>query len=250
MAQDRGPEAPEGRRGLPPSAYVFPPVETADEDGVVAVGGDLEPATLLEAYRNGIFPMPADPSGRGGHPLIAWWSPDPRGIVPLDGLRVSRSLRRSRRRYEVSLDAAFDSVVARCADPTRPAGWITPEIQAAYGRLHELGWAHSVETWDRATGRLVGGLYGVAIGGLFAGESMFSTCTDASKVALVALVELLSEDDVPGGGGPGRVLDVQWATDHLQTLGAVNVRRSRYLDQLRQALELPAPSAFTRASGL
>src|SRR5690606_23365927 len=128
------------------------------------------------------FPMPVRAADRE---VLAWWSPDPRAVLPLDGLKVSRSLRRSIDRYEVRFDTAFAAVVEACADPDRPGSWITPEVAAAYVRLHELGWAHSVETWR--DGRLVGGLYGVAIGGLFAGESMFHHDTDASKVALVGL---------------------------------------------------------------
>ena len=127
------------------------------------------------------------PVGRG--PRIAWWSPDPRGVLPLDGLRITRSLRQSNRRYEVRIDTAFDAVIQRCADPTRDGGWISADIIRAYTTLHELGWAHSVETFE--DGRLVGGLYGVSIGGFFAGESMFHDARDASKVALLGLVDRL-----------------------------------------------------------
>jgi leucyl/phenylalanyl-tRNA---protein transferase len=190
----------------------------------VGVGADLEPGTLLAAYRTGLFPMPA-----GGGPRIAWWSPDPRGVLPLDGLRVSRSLRRSCRRYEVRVDTAFRAVVRRCADPTRDGSWISADIIRAYSALHELGWAHSVETWEGD--RLVGGLYGVSIGGLFAGESMFHDATDASKVALVGVVERL----VAGGA---TLLDVQWTTPHLLSLGAVDVPRALYLDLLADAVAL------------
>lgn len=218
----------------PPSAWAFPPAEQADETGVVAVGGDLEPGTILAAYRNGLFPMPL---GRRGE--LAWWSPDPRGIIPLDGLRVARSLRRSCRRYEVRLDSAFEDVIDACADPARPDGWITPEMRAGYVRLHRLGWAHSVETWDPATDELVGGLYGVAIGGLFAGESMFHRRPDASKVALVALVGLMAE-----AGGQARVLDVQWVTPHLARLGATEISRRDYIERVRHAIQLPLPRAF------
>ena len=202
-----------------------------DEHGLVALGGDLEPGTLLGAYRSGLFPMPVD--GRGGGPM-GWWSPDPRGVIPLDGLRVSRSLRAAQRRFEVRVDTAFDDVVAACADPRRPGAWITAEVRAAYVRLHELGWAHSVEAWDDAG--LAGGLYGVAVDGLFAGESMFHHRRDASKVALLALVELLRED-----GDERRLPDVQWATDHLRSLGAVEVPRSRYLELLAEARQAPLP---------
>jgi leucyl/phenylalanyl-tRNA--protein transferase len=157
-------------------------------------------------------------------------------VLPLDGLVVSRSLRRSCRRYQVRIDTAFDQVVEACADPARPGGWITPDIRRAYGRLHELGWAHSVETWDDEG--LVGGLYGVAIGGLFAGESMFHRRPDASKVALVGLVELLAEDPV------GRLLDVQWSTGHLESLGVEAIPRARYLELLATAIARPLPEPW------
>ena len=197
----------------------------ADEAGVVGVGADLEPGTLLAAYRMGLFPMPV---GRG--PRIAWWSPDPRGVLPLDGLRITRSLRQSNRRYEVRIDTAFDAVIQRCADPTRDGGWISADIIRAYTTLHQLGWAHSVETFE--DGRLVGGLYGVSIGGFFAGESMFHDTRDASKVALVGLVERL-------GHGGATLLDVQWTTPHLTSLGAVDIPRPLYLDLLAEATTLP-----------
>lgn len=162
---------------------------------------------------------------------LAWWSPDPRGILPLEGLHVSRSLRRSLRRYRTTYDAAFDDVVAACADPSRPGAWIDERIAAAYGELHRLGWAHSVESWAE-DGTLAGGLYGVCIGGLFAGESMFSRAADASKVALVHLVERIC-------GGGGVLLDVQWVTPHLASLGAVEVPRPEYLRRLRAAVARP-----------
>ena len=196
----------------------------ADDAGVVGVGADLEPGTLLAAYRSGLFPMPV---GRG--PRIAWWSPDPRGLLPLDGLRISRSLRQACRRYEVRVDTAFDAVIRRCADPSRDGGWISADIMSAYSVLHDLGWAHSVETW--AGDELVGGLYGVSIGGLFAGESMFHDATDASKVALVGLVDRLT-------AGGATLLDVQWTTPHLTSLGAVDVPRPRYLELLAAAVAL------------
>lgn len=219
----------------PPTQWVFPPVDNADEDGIVGIGADLEPGTILTAYRSGLFPMPI------GRRAIGWWSPDPRGVIPLDGLRVSRSLRRSCQRFEIRVDTAFETVIGACADPSRPHGWITRAMRDAYIRLHRLGWAHSVEAWHTAGGGLAGGLYGVSIGGLFAGESMFFRARDASKVALVGLVELLRSD---GHNGSGRLLDVQWATAHLQTLGAVEVPRREYLALLRAALERPLPSAF------
>ena len=198
----------------------------------MAAGGDLSPGTLLAAYRTGLFPMGL---GEGGAAPVGWWSPLRRGVLPLDGLHVSRSLARSVRRGRTTVDTAFDAVVAACADPSRPGRWITPEVAAAYGALHRAGWAHSVETWDGE--RLVGGLYGLGIGALFAGESMFSVRTDASKVALVALVDLLR-----GGDGAGSaLLDVQWRTDHLASLGVVEVPRAAYLSALPAALAAPAP---------
>jgi leucyl/phenylalanyl-tRNA---protein transferase len=211
----------------PPCRWSFPPVEGASEDGVLAFGADLEPGTLLAAYRAGVFPMPI-----GGVREIAWFSPDPRGIVPLDEFRPSRSLRRSARRFTVTADTAFAEVIAGCADRRRPGGWITPAIRAAYQRLHALGWAHSVEVWDEA-GALAGGLYGVEIGGLFAAESKFHVRTDASKVALAALVERLR------AAGGARLLDVQWTTPHLASLGARDVPRPEYLRLLRAALHEP-----------
>ncbi len=217
----------------PPSAWAFPPPDRA-VDEVVGIGADLEPGTLLAAYRAGIFPMPLD--GTRGR-VLSWWSPDPRGILPLDGLHVSRSLRRSRRRFEVRVDTSIADVIAACADRRRPSGWISPAIQSAYLRLHQLGWVHSVEAWSLDDGSLAGGLYGVAVGGFFAGESMFHRSTDASKVALVALVEMLRE-------GGAALLDVQWRTAHLARLGAVAVPRAEHLERLAAALTLPLPGVF------
>ena len=158
---------------------------------------------------------------------IGWWSPDPRGILPLDGLIVSRSLRSSRRRFEIRIDTAFKEVMQRCADPARPHGWINEEFIAAYTTLHELGWAHSIETWR--DDKLVGGLYGVRIGGLFAGESKFHSVTDASKVAVVATVDWLRSTG-------GTLFDVQWRTDHLATLGAVEISRDDYVRRVVHAV--------------
>jgi leucyl/phenylalanyl-tRNA--protein transferase len=209
----------------PPSRWQLPAPEMADADGIVGVGADLEPGTLLAAYRSGLFPMPI---GRRG---IAWFSPDPRAIIPLDGLRVSRSLRRSVRRFDVRRDTQFGEVMVRCADPHRPGGWITPKFVKAYLRLHRLGWANSFECFDD-TGALVGGLYGVRIGRFFAGESMFHTASDASKVALLALVDWLRDTGAT-------LLDVQWMTHHLRTLGAVEIARPEYLDRLDAATGRP-----------
>lgn len=211
-----------------PSQWAFPPADAADEHGLVAVGADLAPGTLLAAYRAGLFPMPL-----GRTDKLGWWSPDPRGVIPLDGLRVARSLRRSVRRYRVTADMAFAEVVDACRGIERPHGWISPEIRDAYVRLHKMGWAHSVEAWSE-DGELVGGLYGVSIGGLFAGESMFHVDRDASKVALVSLVGRLAH------GGATRLLDVQWATEHMRSLGAVEISRGEYLSALQVAVKQPS----------
>jgi leucyl/phenylalanyl-tRNA--protein transferase len=227
----------------PPSSFSFPPVSAADAKGKVVVGGDLEPGTLLAAYRAGLFPM------RQGTGELAWWSPDPRAVIIPDGVRVSTSLRRSRRRFEIRVDTAFGAVIDACADrPAEEYLWITPEIRQAFLRLHQLGWAHCVEAWTLPTvnepSMLAGGLYGVAIGGLFGGESMFHRMRDASKAALVALGELLRDD---GREGDGRIIDVQWITPHMASLGAIEVRRKEYLARLERALALPLPAAFTPA---
>lgn len=221
------------------SRYAFDLTTAEPGEDLVGVGADLEPGTLLAGYRAGVFPMG---TGRGGRGPTGWWSPDPRGVLPLDRLRVSRSLRRSCARFEIRVDTDFDGVLQACADPSRSGRWITPRMAEAYRRLHRLGWAHSVECWR--DGRLVGGLYGVGIGGLFAGESMFHRETDASKVALVALVALLRAD-----GDPRRLLDVQWRTDHLASLGVREVPRPVYLALLARALQAPPPQFVPPAPG-
>ena len=216
------------RPGDPPSA--FPPVETAlaEPDGLLCAGGDLSPERLVEAYRRGIFPWFS-----AGQPIL-WWSPDPRTVLYPSELRVSRSLARSLRNrgYTASVDRAFGEVIDRCADPAqRPEGtWITADMRAAYLRLHELGWAHSIETWD--ADRLVGGLYGVALGQAFFGESMFSLGRDASKVALWGLTGLLRERDI-------RFLDCQVASSHLASLGARSIARREFLLELARATAGP-----------
>tara|TARA_B100000959_G_scaffold19809_1_gene19096 strand:+ start:20198 stop:20839 length:642 start_codon:yes stop_codon:yes gene_type:complete len=207
---------------------MFPPVRTADEHGVVGVGADIDTGTVLDAYRSGMFPMPLEQEGP-----MAWWSPDPRGVLRPAELSVSRSLRTSCRRYEIRIDTAFSKVMAGCADPSRDRGWIDHRIIGAYQQLHALGWAHSVEAWDEDG--LAGGLYGVAIGGLFAGESMFQQRTDASKAALVGLVDIL-------GDSPDRLIDVQWCTDHLASLGAIEVTRDDYLSRLPRLLSAEGPT--------
>jgi leucyl/phenylalanyl-tRNA---protein transferase len=212
----------------PPSRWQLPPPESADDREICGVGADLEPGTLLSAYRTGLFPMRLGLDGP-----VAWWSPDPRGVIPLDGLYVSRSLRRSQRRFELRINTAFEAVMRACADPARPHGWIDESFVAAYGELHRLGWAHSIETWH--DDELVGGLYGVACGGFFAGESMFHRVSDASKVAVLNTVELLRR-------GGAALFDVQWVTPHLESLGAVPMRRRVYVRRLADAIALPGPT--------
>jgi leucyl/phenylalanyl-tRNA---protein transferase len=203
----------------------FPPVTTAlaEPDGLLAAGGDLSPERLLAAYRRGIFPWYEE-----GQPIL-WWSPDPRCVLLPDALKVSRSLSRRLRRgdYEITFDSAFDEVIRACAEPRQGSGgtWITDAMIDAYVRLHTRGWAHSVEVWRQ--GRLVGGLYGVAIGRVFFGESMFSRATDASKVALVSLVSAL----LPLGY---RMLDCQLPSAHLESLGAAAMPRPMFIDLLQQ----------------
>ncbi len=219
----------------PPTPWVFPDTERARHD-LVAFGADLEPGTLLGAYRRGIFPMPLVEED-----TIGWFSPVARAVLPVDGLRVTRSMRQSARRFTTSVDASFAEVVAGCADPAREGGWIDEAMARAYARLHELGWAHSIEVWRGE--RLAGGLYGVAIGGLFCGESMFHRDRDASKVALMALVELLRD------GEPERLLDVQWATPHLTSLGVVEIGRPAYLRRLATALTVRLPALWDDTAG-
>lgn len=201
---------------------------------VLAVGADFTPGTLLAAYRTGIFPWPhgqeEDPDG---DPLVLWFSPDPRAVFPLDAdPHWSRSLRRTLRihPYEVTLDEAFEEVMQMCG-ATREKTWILPELVQGYVRLHELGWAHSVEVWEQtAKGRvLVGGIYGLALGGVFAGESMFHTKTDCSKIAFASLTQKLR-------AGGFALFDVQVQNPHLASLGCVEIPRSAYLARLPEAL--------------
>lgn len=217
----------------PPTIWEFPsPERFHPDDDLVATGADLEPGTVLAAYRRGLFPMPVG----GRRAPMAWFSPVRRGVLRPGELHVSRSLARSRPRFEIRLDTACAEVIDACADPRRPSGWIDGRIRAAYLRLHELGWVHSVETWR--AGRLVGGLYGVAIGGLFAGESMFHHETDASKVALLGLADVLDD------GGRDRLVDTQWLTPHLASLGAIETSREEYLALLPGLLEAPAQASW------
>ena len=189
----------------------------------------IEPEMLLQAYQMGLFPM-AD-ADEAGKEQIAWYAPDPRGVIPLDGFHVPRGLKRAlkKREYEIRMDTNFLAVIENCAD--RDETWISSGIQASYVRLHELGWAHSVESWYG--GKLVGGLYGVAIGGAFFGESMFSQRTDASKIALVHLVERLKEKGFV-------LLDTQWLNPHLEQFGCIEIPREQYMHELEIALQVEA----------
>jgi leucyl/phenylalanyl-tRNA--protein transferase len=211
----------------PASPWSFAPDDAGERD-LVGAGADLQPGTVLTAYRQGVFPMPVDDG------QMLWWSPATRAILPATSLKISRSLARSVRRFEIRVDTAFDEVLRACADPSREGGWIDERMMRAYAALQRLGWVHSVEAWR--DGELAGGLYGVNIGGLFAGESMLHRRRDASKVALVALVEMLRDPIVE------RLLDVQWLTPHLASLGAVAIPRREYLKRLRDALDQPPPN--------
>jgi len=211
-----------------PRTYTFPPLEAASPEGLLAVGGDLNPDRLLSAYRQGVFPWFSD-----GQPIL-WWSPDPRAILYPADLHISRSLRKSLRTqgFAVTADRAFDDVIQRCAESrnAREGTWITSGMQEAYCTLHRMGYAHSVETWQN--GQLVGGLYGLAIGKAFFGESMFSQITDASKTALVALSVSLT-------AGGYHFIDCQVVSEHLNSLGAKAVPRYRFSSELKQAVETP-----------
>jgi leucyl/phenylalanyl-tRNA---protein transferase len=213
-------------RAVPPSSWMLPAPSQADPDGVVGIGADLAPGTLVDAYRNGIFPWPHEGVA------LPWFAPDPRGIIELDQVHVSRSLRRTLRRsgWVTTMDQAFDAVVAGCAHERSDDGtWITDPMRRAYIRLHQLGWAHSIEVWD--DGHLVGGLYGVQVGAVFTGESMFHLVSDASKVALVDLCDRFAE-------ARGAFFDVQLTTPHLQSLGAVDVPRATFVERLHAARDL------------
>ncbi|MGH8452928.1 MAG: leucyl/phenylalanyl-tRNA--protein transferase [Nevskiales bacterium] len=208
----------------------FPPVTKAlrEPNGLLAFGGDLSPTRLLNAYRHGIFPWYS-----GDEPIL-WWSPDPRCVFRPDSIHVSRSLRKAlnRRDFEISFDHAFESVIEACAAPRKQqeGTWLTPAMISAYIRLHHEGWAHSVEVWRDSA--LIGGIYGVAIGGAFFGESMFSRAPNGSKIALVALAQRLDEWGFT-------LLDAQVRSPHLYTLGAVDLLRECFMTELAAALRLP-----------
>jgi leucyl/phenylalanyl-tRNA--protein transferase len=218
----------------PPSPWLLGLDRATPLKDLVGVGADLEPGTLLKAYRAGLFPMGL---GERGDPPTGWWSPDPRGVLLHGNVKVSRSLRKSLRHFEIRVDTVFSEVIEACADPSRQGRWITPGIIEAYTRMHELGWAHSVEAWR--DGELEGGLYGLAVGGLFAGESMFRRASDASKCALVGLSDLVFAD-----GDRRRIIDVQWVTPHLASLGITQVPRRDYVARIERALPLPLPAHF------
>jgi leucyl/phenylalanyl-tRNA---protein transferase len=193
----------------------------------MSIDGVLTPELILAAYRGGFFPMPDQDSGE-----IFWYNPDPRAIIPLHAFHVSRSLRRTARKqsFEVTFNQAFSDVIGACAD--RPQTWISPAIKDSYLSLFEMRHAHSVEVWSLAGGELVGGLYGVAQGGVFNAESMFSRARDASKIALWALVQRMRECQM-------LLLEVQFLTPHLASLGAINIKKTKYLQDLKVALAAP-----------
>lgn len=206
------------------SRWDFAPLSEWSPDDLVAAGADLDPATLIRGYMSGLFPMGIGRVNR----QIGWWSPAMRGVLPLDRLHVTRSMRQSAKRYTVLIDNDFESVIRACASPTREGVWITRNFINAYCELHRLGWAHSVETYNE-DGHLVGGLYGVRVGRFFAGESMFHVQRDASKVALMHLVATMRASEMS-------LLDVQWSTPHLASLGVVEIPRAEYLERLADAV--------------
>ena len=214
-----------------PADLSFPPVEQASPEGLLAIGGDLRAERLLEAYRHGIFPWYNE-----DQPIL-WWSPDPRTVLFPKNLHISRSLKRSLRPgiFTVTLDTCFHDVMQHCAGPRPqyPEGgtWITPAMAEAYATLHEQGYAHSIETWQDK--QLVGGVYGVAIGGAFFAESMFTKVDDASKVALVFLVRQLHRWGF-------RIIDCQQSSPHVMRLGAEEIQRRSYIDQVAAAVTLPS----------
>jgi leucyl/phenylalanyl-tRNA--protein transferase len=214
-------------------SFQFPDPEEADEYGILASGGNLSPGMLLSAYRQGIFPW------FNRHEPILWWSPDPRCVLYPEELHVSKSMRRELRKgtFTVTFDTAFDEVIGECAAKYRPGQggtWITADMREAYSQLHRHGVAHSAEAWF--DGSLAGGLYGLSLGGLFCGESMFSHRANASKAAFITLVGELAARGT-------RLIDCQVYNPHLATLGAKDIPRSRYLREMKVLLELPGPGA-------
>lgn len=226
MVLDRMANVP-GARRLPPSRF-FPNPDAATSEGLIGVGGEWSDEWLLDAYRHGIFPWP------GPYAELAWWSPDPRAVIELDGLHVSRRLQRTLRSgtFQVTSDTCFEAVMRGCAtaQDRRRKTWITPNMLRAYVHLHQSGHAHSIEVWK--DGELAGGTYGLAIGALFAAESMFYAVRDASKVALVHLVAHLRTRGY-------QLLDIQQLTPHTQSMGATEIPRRAYLARLAEAVDLP-----------
>jgi leucyl/phenylalanyl-tRNA--protein transferase len=197
------------------------------KDDLVILGADLKPETVIDSYQHGIFPMHIEVANKR---QIGWWSPQQRGILPLNKINISKSLQKSMKKFHVSFDQAFDQVIDGCGDDKRPQGWINKEIKIAYKKLFELGYVHSVEVWNKKD-ELVGGLYGVEVKGLFAGESMFHKETDASKTAMVYLVNKLNE------AGGERIFDVQWQTPHLKSMGVIEIPRKKYLSLLPEVMK-------------
>jgi leucyl/phenylalanyl-tRNA--protein transferase len=212
---------------LEASVWDFPTLEQMPQDDLVILGADLKPETVIDSYTHGIFPMHIDVSNKQ---QIGWWSPQQRGILPLNKINISKSLQKSMKKFHVSFDQAFDQVIDGCGDDKRPQGWINKEIKIAYKKLFELGYVHSVEVWNKKD-ELVGGLYGVEVQGLFAGESMFHKETDASKTAMVYLVNKLKD------AGGKRLFDVQWQTPHLKSMGVIKIPRKKYLSMLPEVMK-------------
>ena len=212
------------------SRWNFPaPIDWPLDDDVVAVGADLSPDTILYAYAHGMFPMYLDAKHRN----LGWWSPVERGVVPLENFHASRSLRKSAHKFHCTVNTAFSAVMHKCATTHTQGNWITQDFIDSYGALHQMGHAHSVEVWNERN-ELVGGLYGLRINKFFAGESMFHTETDASKMALMHLVSLMTLAGMA-------LLDTQWNTDHLASLGCTTVPRDRYLALLAEAVTEESP---------
>ncbi|CAB4569742.1 unannotated protein [freshwater metagenome] len=211
---------------LDASVWDFPTPEQMPKDDLVTLGADLKPETLIDSYKHGIFPMHIQ---IGNKREIGWWSPLQRGILPLDKINISSSLKKSMKKYFVTFDQDFDAVIEGCGDDKRPKGWINKDIKIAYKKLFDLGYVHSVEVWNKKD-ELVGGLYGVEVNGLFAGESMFHKETDASKTAMVYLVNQLKE------AGGERIFDVQWQTPHLKSMGVIKISRAKYISLLPEVM--------------
>ena len=212
---------------LEASVWDFPTLEQMPQDDLVILGADLKPETVIDSYQHGIFPMHIEVANKR---QIGWWSPQQRGILPLNKINISKSLQKSMKKFHVSFDQAFDQVIDGCGDDKRPQGWINKEIKIAYKKLFELGYVHSVEVWNK-NDELVGGLYGVEVQGLFAGESMFHKETDASKTAMVYLVKKLKD------AGGKRLFDVQWQTPHLKSMGVIKIPRKKYLSLLPEVMK-------------